>query len=179
MISEKYIMKLVKEYAKSPEGQAEIQKKYGVQYREKIPQSELMAYGEKMKQILFAHINPIIKSITMDDIIVEPPVVNKGGRLSMKISFREGSLHRESLYEDGYPEGLSNIVLLFARGYHASDYAYGLWGLPNQTWYGGSGFVSVRSRKDREPNHFLHDAVNEFNGSSGGFAVAKLEEKYQ
>ena len=172
-------MQLVEQYANSSQGKAEIQKKYGVHYRDKVSKSELIAYGNQMKQILFEHVNKIIKSIKLDDIVVEEPIIDKDGGATLKISFREGSLYRDSLYVDGYPDGLENIVLLFARGYHASDYVYGWWNLPNQTWYGGSGFVNVRSRKDREPNNFLHEAVAEFNKQTNGFAIAKLEDKYK
>lgn len=179
MITEKYIMGLVRRYADTPQGRAEIKRKYGVEYREDISDKELISYGEKMKQILFEHINREIRSVTLDDIIVEDPQVDKQGRVTLKISFKEGSLHRDSLYLEGYPEGLENIILLFARGYHAKDYVYGLWNLPNRTWRGGNDFVGVRSRKDRAPSNFLYNAISEFNSISNGIAVARLEEKYK
>ena len=179
MISESLIMRLVRQYANSPQGKREIFRKYGLIYQEDVSTAELSSYGEKMKQILFNHINPLIRSITMDDIIVGTPKKNEKGYWTLRVSFNEGSLQRDSLYYDGYPQGLNNIVLLFAHGYHARDYVYGWWDLPNQNWYGGNEFVNVRSRKDRDPNNFLYDAVDEFNGSVHGFAVATLEEKYK
>lgn len=124
-ISENYIMKLVREYAKSPEGKQAIREKYGIEYDEKFTRSQVKAYGNKMKKILYNHIHSEIKSISMDDIIVEEPLLREDGRFEIKLSFREESLHRESLY----PDGLKNIVLLFAKGYRGNSnyfcYVYG------------------------------------------------------
>ena len=177
MITEKKIMEIIKEYAKSPQGKAQIKQKYGVEYAEKVDKDELKQYGEKMKAILFKHITPLIDSISMNDIIVGDVKETKEG-YQLQISFRENSLRRESLYLDGYygDEELQNIVLLFARGYHARDYVYGYWSKLGQSlsWTQDR----IRSKKDREPNPFLKEAVAEFNSSAKGLAIAKLEEKY-
>lgn len=169
MISEKYIMNLVREYAKTPKGKAEIKRKYGVDYMgDEIDRNELIKYGERMKEILFTHVNRLIRSIRIDDIVVDPPVIDTKGRYTMNIRFKDGVLHRESLYSEGYPDGLGNVVLLFARGYHARDYVYGS-GESN----------SMRSKKDRAPNNFLYDAVSDFNTMAKGIAVAQLSDKYK
>lgn len=175
MISESLIMRLVRQYANSPQGKREIFRKYGLIYQEDVSTAELSSYGEKMKQILFNHINPLIRSITMDDIIVGAPKKNEKGYWTLRVSFNEGNLQRDSLYPEGssdkfgsYENGIGNIILLFAHGYHAGNYVYGTW--RNARW---------KSRKDRDPNNFLYDAVDEFNGSAHGFAVATLEEKYK
>lgn len=179
MLSESYIMKLVEKYAKSPAGKAEIKKQTGITYTEKNPSAELIPYGEQMKMVLYKYIHELIRSITPDDIIVEKPYQDVDGLWKLKLSFREGALHRDSLYEDEY-DGVNNIVLLFAKGYHARDYAYGHWWLPNQTWYGAGDFVNVRSRKDRDGNDFLIRAVSEFNRTIGkDFAHAELLGAYK
>lgn len=184
MVSEEYIMKLVERYAQSPAGKAQIKKELGIEYTgnnakpgafvTNAKPSEMARYGEEMKRILYAHVNPLIKSITLDDIIVGTPTKGANGEWSIQISFREGSLHRDSLDDNDYPEGLSNIVLLFAKGYHARDYVYGLWnttGSKNSHWIY---WKNIRSRKDRSGNDFLIQAVNEFN-SLFGKNIAKAE----
>jgi len=178
MISEEYIMKRVREYAKTPEGKAAIKEKWGVDYEPdgtRRAQKRMRDLGEKCKRILFKHISRLIKSITLDDIIVGEPTKDKNGYI-ISISFKASALHRDSLYEDGYPEGLDNIVLLFAHGFTARDYAYGLWLRPS--WDGGR-YVSARSVKSRAPDNFLNDAVEEFNKTAVGFAVARLEGEYK
>lgn len=180
MITEEYINKLIEQYAKSPEGKAAIKKQTGITYTDKDPSAMLMTYGEQMKKILYQHINPLIKSIIPDDIIVEKPYQGDDGLWRLKVSFREGSLERESLDVDDYPKGLHNIVLLFTKGYHAKNYVYGLWnttGARNSHWIY---WKDVRSRKDREPNNFLTQAVNEFNNGVGkGMAKAELVGEYK
>lgn len=188
MITEAYIMKLVDEYAKSPAGKAEIKKKYGIDYTGKqgtpggftgkVKSSELIKYGEIMKKVLFIYIQPIIKSITLDDIKVEDPYKNANGQWVVNVSFKEGSLRRDSLDTEDYPYGIENIVLLFAKGYHANNYAYGLWNVapPGRAY----NFKSVRSRTDREGNDFLIKAVEDFNTNFGkGIAKAELLGDYK
>lgn len=172
MISEKYIMQLVKQYANSPEGKAAIKKATGLEYSEKEPsKTKLKAYGEKMKNILYKYVNPLIKSISLNDIVVGTPYKDSSGRWRLEISFREGSLHRESLYPDGYPDGLDNIILLFEGGYSVDNYVYGVWNVVGER---------VRSRKERDGNDFLVQAINEFNnGDSNGFARAELLGEYK
>lgn len=169
MITESYINKLIEDYAKSPAGKAAIKKQTGITYVDKDPSAMLMEYGERMKQILYYHVNALIKSVVPDDIIVERPYQDSDGLWKLKLSFREGSLRRDSLDLDDYPEGLNNIVLLFAKGYNARDYVYGRW----MTQYGTHG--DVRSRKSREGNDFLIQAVNEFNHNGDGKVIARAE----
>lgn len=172
MISEDYIMKLVEQYAKSPKGKAEIKKRTGIVYVDKDPSAMLMAYGKQMKSILYKHVNSLIKSITLDDIVVEKPYQDSNGQWKLKLSLN--NLHRDSLDTDNYSEGLNNIVLLFAKGYHARNYVYGSW----TDKYGYHG--DVRSRKDREGSDFLIQAVKEFNEGAGkGIAIAELLGDYR
>lgn len=174
MISESYINKLIEQYAKSPAGRAEIKKRTGIEYVVQDPTTRLTAYGEQMKNILYKHVSALIKSITPDDIVVQKPYMDSDGLWRLEVSFREDSLRRDSLDLDNYPEGLSNIVLLFAKGYNARNYVYGWW----MTSYGTHG--DVRSRKSRDGSDFLIQAVNEFNNGAGkGIARAELLGDYK
>ena len=108
----------------------------------------------------------------MDDIVISDFIFNEEGKLTIKISFKEGSLQRESLRPDLYPDGLENIVLLFAHGYDAN-------GIRGQ-WKNSKSYPAhINSLRHRDPNGFLQDAVDEFNSKGGNIAKAVLEAKYR
>lgn len=167
MVSEKYIMRIVKDYAKSPAGKAAIKETYGVEYSETLPRMKIKASSLEMKRILYSYIKAVIRSVSEDDIIIGEPFVNEVGRVCVKVSLREERMRRASLYDDKY-DGIDNIILLFSHGYSARDHVYG--------WWGGN---YVRSRRTREPNSFLDDAVSEFNNKYTDFAFAVLDDKYK
>jgi len=178
MISEKHIMSLVKKFADSPEGKAAIKKNYGIEY-DSAPlrnfKTKFKFYGERMKRILFLYVHSVIDSISLEDIVVGEPAMDENGNLTLKISFIEDALHRESLDPDAYPAGLDDVVLLFSCGLHAKRHTYGLWRRPS---FNGGYYKQVISRKDRDPDDFLKNAVREFNTASEGFAVASLIGDY-
>jgi len=167
-------MKLVREYAKSPEGKQAIKEKYGVDYDEKFTKARMRSCGNKMKKILYKHIHAEIKSVSLDDIIVNEPSQGEDGLFEIKLSFREGSLHRDSLYPDAYPEGLSNIVLLFTKGYNASRSVHGDW-----TYNGKTVASDIWGKRRRVKSTFLDDAVAEFNSTANGVATASLDGIYK
>jgi len=82
-------------------------------------------------------------------------------------------LHRESLRPDLYPDGLDNIVLLFAHGYNARNPVMGQW--KNSRSYPHI----ILSLQRREPNNFLQEAVEEFNSKGSSIAKAVLEDTYK
>lgn len=183
MISEKEIMKLVKEFANSPEGKKKIKEKYGIEYNEKIDPKSLKSFGEKMKQILVEDDTMKEIHIGNNDIIVGEPVETKNGwRIS--ISFIEESLKRESLYDD-YLDGywgddpgrktadgdyrrLQDIVLLYTRGYNARNYVYDR----------DYGVFGGHSKLSRPPNSFLKNCVATFNESTPDYIMAMINEDY-
>ncbi len=172
MISKEYINELIKQWANTPQGKALIKKKTGKDYDGTLDIARVKKYGEEMRELLFNEINPLIKSIELTDIVVGDPQVGEDGLYRIEISFREGSLHRESLVPWKHPDGLRNIVLLFTQGYHTEKSIHGVWHKP-------SGDVVTWNRKNREPNDFLDRAVDAFNKKATGIAVAKLEGVYK
>lgn len=171
MLSQKYIMNLLREYASSPAGKKQIKKKYGAEYvGTYLTKSQMKQYGEKLKATLLDYITPLIKSITADDIIVGEPWMNKKTKeWRLNISFNEENLARKSLVPG---QRLNNIVLLFTKGYHASRQVYGEWVTPNGTKY-------IASRVQRDPNDFLQRAVDMFNAESNGVVKAQLSGRYK
>lgn len=47
------------------------------------------------------------------------PFQSKDGREEYRIFFEPEAVHRESLYHEGYPDGLENIVLFYSKGMKA------------------------------------------------------------
>lgn len=171
MLSQKYIMDLVREYASSPAGRKAIKKQYGIDYDGTyLTQSQMKQYGEKLKEILLFYITPLIKSITADDILVGAPRMDKTTReWSINVRFKEENLARKSLVEG---QRLDNIILLFTKGYHASKQVHGYWETPSGTKY-------IASRVQRDPDDFLQRAVDAFNMECRGVAEAKLPAQYK
>lgn len=62
-----------------------------------------------------------------------------------------GNLHRDSVYKEGYPEGVENIIALLNAGYHADNYVIGNWHRKQ-----------IRTVKDRTGAHFIDNAVRVF-----------------
>lgn len=111
---------------------------------------------------------------------------NTGGSLVVDLYFAS-DLHRESLYEDGYPDGISNIIALFNNGYLASDFVYGWWDGHKATGAEASyrsfqvfDSAFARSKIARPGLQFLQDAVSEFNTTVGSdyMVTVKLDDIY-
>ncbi|MFA5625536.1 MAG: hypothetical protein WC966_10865 [Bradymonadales bacterium] len=119
-----------------------------------------------MRQILFEKVKPVISSVSLDDILVGEPVEDKDGGYSLSISLQ--NVQRESLQPEKYPDGVEDIVLHFSRGWSAR-------GVVRGTWRGVDG---VWSRRSRDANPFVHDAIREFNEKAKGVAVASATAEY-
>lgn len=93
------------------------------------------------------------------------------GKYEVHVNFHEAAMYRDSLWEDGYPDGYDNIAVLMNRGYSAKDYVYG-------EYPEGSG-KRIRSKKYRQGAHFMQAAVEHFNAQYGPNAVAELSGEYE
>jgi hypothetical protein len=104
------------------------------------------------------------------------PYDDGNGNIRIDLYFADrsnGSLGRPSLYEEGYPEGVGNIIALFNNGYNAKNYVYGWW--DNHTaslessvdtkYRSGisTSSVYIRSKLNREATLFMQGAVRRFN----------------
>lgn len=178
MISEKTIMDIIEKYAESESGKKQIKEKYGIDYDGKT----LRKYGKRMKEILYQAIKGVMSeqnsrggdahqsfsSFPEDGIIVGNVTKGKGGILTVKISFSDEAISRDSFTAGS--GGLKNIILLFTKGYNI-DSAH----LPRGNWRG----QSVVAKKHREPNDFLQRAIDKFNTEVGGDAIAVLADEYK
>ena len=64
------------------------------------------------------------------------PFTAQDGRDEYRVFFEPAAVHRESLYNEGYPDGLENIILLYSKG-----------GKPNKHAVYEHGIVRGRSNK--------------------------------
>ena len=179
MLSEEYILSLIKKYSKTPLGKSEIakHKKRGFTPRyadgtaaQAQSVKQMNRIGSDMKNILFNNISKFIESFQLDDIIVNSPVL-QGNQYMISIEFNEDALQRKSLDPDRYPDGITNIIKLFVNGYDARGAVYGVWE--------GHGDNEVWSLRHRDPNDFLERAVSEFNSKYANIARAEVAAEYK
>ena len=174
MLTEKYVQSLIDQYAKSPAGRAAIKKAYGVDYTgDKTCPVDLTSMANEMREILFKYINATIKSSTFSINDIKIGKTKKSSRAwewEITISIDKEAVRRESLYPQGYTEGLNDLILLYSTGYNARDYVHGynkkkgryMWSIPH-----------------RPQNDFLEKAVEEFNQKyNSGATWGELKPPY-
>lgn len=111
--------------------------------------------------------------ITSADLLIKPGTVTPDGKYRFELAWKPGAVHRDSLYEDEYPDGIEDIVALFHKGYVSRDYVYGYWDRHRPIMAydsrndntGGGDFVWMRSRISRLADPFLVDAIAAFNAA--------------
>lgn len=113
--------------------------------------------------------------------------VTANGEYHFVIYFKAEAVHRESLYREGYPDGLENIVALYSHGSEPTKKA--VWNRGASEWDYGTKRQHVEYRQGRhyfiaagwykEPDPFLIDAVAAINAqmNKNGIRV-KLDAKY-
>lgn len=92
------------------------------------------------------------------------PVKVGRNRYQISVSFT-GNLHRESLYQRGYPSGVSNIAALLNAGYDADKRVYG-------TWHGDK----IGSLQHRSGAQFIESAIRAFMANDAkNYGVINIE----
>lgn len=95
-----------------------------------------------------------------DGVEFYPPAVwvDDNGQMRASVTFKEESLHRESLDPTLYPFGVDNIVMLFTKGWDTGG---------KQVWGEWHGYPHTKSKTHSDPNPFMQQAVDEFNRKYG------------
>lgn len=141
--------------------------------------SEAEKWAKKAREEIAASLPDVLKNspyhaIVADDLMIYPGEVTDDGTFLFKLAWNPHAVHRDSLYTDEYPDGISDIVALFHTGYKAKNNVYGYWD-SHSPRSGDAGdmrsvyepgiykFVWVRSKPERAPSTFLTDAINAFN----------------
>lgn len=66
-------------------------------------------------------------AISTNDLHIVKIAVNQDGDYEVELAWNPAAIHRTSLYEDGYPEGVQDIVALLSTGYRAHAPVWGYW----------------------------------------------------
>lgn len=87
-----------------------------------------------------------VKDLLIGNITSEQGMINE--QLAINIGFNRENIHRNSLYQEGYPEG-ADIDVIYNNGWHAKNYVYGTL----------SNGIRIRSKKDFDTTDFIRNAV--------------------
>lgn len=125
-------------------------------------------FVEMLKQAAIASgLPPSVLERHIDTITCSSPQKMPDGSHTITVSFG-GNLHRDSLYEEKYPEGIDNIVALFNNGLNNDGYVYGWWDNHSPTGEAlgrslpGDTFAWIRSKKNRSSLQFVQRAISDF-----------------
>jgi len=129
---------------------------------------------DDFKSIVAKHIKTVIPSFDENGIITDDARSESDVDFAIEFAFTDESVHRDSLYPAGYPQGTDpygGIVLMFHKGWNAQNYAYGVWQ--------NHGDARIRSLKSRTATGFLNNAIKEFNAKYASEGIyAKLIDEY-
>lgn len=109
-------------------------------------------FAYKMQDLILQYMPASLR----DGVEFYPPAVwtDEDGQTRAAVTFKEESLHRESLDPTMYPLGVDNIVMLFTKGWDTGG---------KQVWGEWHGYPHTKSKTHSNPNPFMQQAVDEFN----------------
>ena len=81
-----------------------------------LDEDEAKVKVEDVMNRIRAAIRKRLPSVPEDMFRIYGPFDLPDGRWQFKVFFKPEAVHRESLYHEGYPDGLENIVLLYSKG---------------------------------------------------------------
>lgn len=162
------VMGKIQGYASSSKGKAAMQKRADDIIRKGLHsgkiknEAELFAAMQSDANRMIAELRGVAASYGLpesvmahfDSLTASAPRKTATG-YAIDISFADG-LGRPSLYPEGYPEGVRNIVALFNNGYTAKYHVEGEW----------RGQI-FKSKLSRQGLHFMNAAVESFTPSAG------------
>lgn len=113
---------------------------------------EAKEFAYKMQDLILQYMPESLR----DGVEFYPPAVwtDEDGQMRAAVTFKEESLHRESLDPTMYPFGVDNIVMLFTKGWDTGG---------KQVWGEWHGYPHTKSKTHSNPNPFMQQAVDEFN----------------
>ena len=124
-------------------------------------------YGREMKEILRNEVRDIVSERSGKSFLdyIDFNVENKNNSWIVNVSFNESEVHRKSLWDEGYPNGVY-LTDIYNNGMNAKDIVYG-------EWYG----KWIKSNPHRDALHFIQNAVAKFNITHKN-VKAVYDEKY-
>lgn len=111
-------------------------------------------YINALSSTIAKYANTYIHNLSASDLlnVISETTDKSTGKTILILRFNHSQTHRESLYPEGYPNGLDNIVALYNDGYNARSSVYG--------------FINgnrVRSPKSMAGTNIIQHAIDSFN----------------
>lgn len=158
----------VRQYLDRPAMKAEIKAHYKKIGGSAAGVEKALRYAEEAIQAIIDSLPESLKSgstrpITTDDLVPGYPRLNSNGDYEVLIRWYSKAIHRDSLYMDGYPDGVKNIVALFSTGTRPSkNFVAGYWktAASGMYWY-----YRIPAGWSRAADPFLKEAIEKFNAS--------------
>ena len=106
------------------------------------------------------------RAIKVSDLVASTPILNNNGDYEVELKWNAKAIHRDSLYDadEGYPDGVENIVALFSTGTKPTRHdVFGdhMWG----TFWHESSRYFIPQGYSKQSDPFISNAVAAFNAA--------------
>lgn len=182
--------RMVENYAKTPKGKEDIR----LQAQKKQSTNKLVGYSVvEMKRIAESLKNEIISEFSSlaykdphpeiafsgSNVVISSPIPfvlssDNGGTLNrITITFKDEALQRDSLWKEGYPDGVYDIIGLFTNGYRTNAVVRGPWLASDGDTVLDYWATSLRSR---EGDNFVKRVADKYEAMYPGLKVELPDE---
>ena len=155
----------VAQYLNQPHMKAQLKAHYKKMGGSAADSEAAKRYAEEAKQAIIDALPESLKNgmrpITINDFEPLVPRLNADGDYEIELRWKPEAIHRESLYEEGYPEGLENIVALFSTG--NKPLRHSVLGLKKEKWSLMYHQYYIPAGYQRAADPFISKAVAAFN----------------
>ena len=172
----------VRQYLNRPDMKAEIKAHYKKIGGSATGRKKAELYAEEAIQEIIDSLPESLKSgstrpITTNDLLAGLPRLNTNGDYEILIRWNSKAVHRDSLYNTEYPDGVENIVALFSTGTRPSkNFVAGYWKRAGSMMYY---YYRIPAGWSRAADPFLRDAIARFNAShKEDWVILIAPEKY-
>lgn len=159
-----------------PFGQGGVSGAGGVAFSQQSAKAEVYDILMEIRSTINARF-PGMSQVLFD---ISGPFMTQDGFYEYRIQFNANAVHRDSLYEDGYPDGLENVVALYSHGSKASQgYVCGVWMRSARGAYTINPHVYIPKGYQTQPESFLRDKIDALNEELASKNISiKLDKKY-
>lgn len=190
VISQDYIMKLLKEYAKTEAGKQRIADEMSKTFNGEssgvtggITRQRVDEILNEIRDKFVYAVQQVIASFRGEGVHAKCGRMSKDGSVKCSIVVDEDALRRESLHYINSDDmtirrgsGVDDILALFTHGYTIHNRPYGFWVRDEST--SSDPINRIGALMHREPNPFLKKFTDEMNTEYGSTCVITLNGKY-
>lgn len=149
--------------------------------------AEIQQQVDSILQAVRVTVQENFPSIPADMFRVYGPFPANDGCYEYRIFFEPSTVHRESLYHEGYPDGLENVLVLYSHGSKPAKNP--VWNTAAREWdynrkrqfgeYRQGRHIFIREGWHVEPNSFLRDRIDALNAQYAKDNVKiRLDSRY-